>query len=91
MKKLIKPLVITVLCLIVIVAGAVYYLTPNTLEVVVVGRLTVSPELMGTGKVEGDRRIVILIVAETVSDVHFTSACPHHPAKPLVSTPFSLI
>ena len=59
MKKLIKPLVITVLCLIVIVAGAVYYLTPNTLEVVVAGRLTVSPELMGTGKVEGDRRIVI--------------------------------
>lgn len=74
MKKWIKPLVITIICLIVIVAGAVYYLTPDTLNVVVVNRLTVSPELMGVGKVEGDKRIVIYSDVAGVIEESFVQA-----------------
>ena len=52
--------------------------------------LTVDPRVIVTAS-PGDRRTVILDVAETASDAHFTSACPHRPAKPLFPTPFSLI
>ena len=59
MKKYLKPLIIGALCLMALIMAAVYYITPDTLRVVTANRMTISPELMGTGRVEGDRKIVV--------------------------------
>ena len=59
MKKYIKPVIIIAICLAAAAAGLVYFLTPDTLDVVAVDRGSVSPMLSGTGKIEGDRKVTV--------------------------------
>lgn len=59
MKKIIKRIILTVLCLTAVGGGLYYYLTPDTLEVTTVDRGTISPRLSGTGTIEGDRKLTI--------------------------------
>lgn len=59
MKKIIKAVIIIVVCLAAAVAGAVYLLTPDTMDVVVADRGSVSPTLAGIGKIEGDRKVTV--------------------------------
>ena len=54
MKKFIKPAIIIILVLGALGAGAYYYLSPDTVEVVVADKGVVSPILSGVCKIEGD-------------------------------------
>lgn len=59
MKKIIKMVIIVILILGAVGAGLYYYMMPETLKVVVADKGVVSPELSGTGKIEGDRKVKI--------------------------------
>lgn len=71
MKKIIKRIIIAVLCLAVIGGGVYYYMTPDTLVVTAVDRGTISPNVTGTGTVEGDRKITIYSDVGGVIDDRF--------------------
>lgn len=69
MKKFIKPAIIIILVLAVLGAGAYYYLSPDTVEVVVADKGVVSPILSGVGKIEGDRKVTVYSdVAGVIAD-----------------------
>ena len=59
MKKIVKPLIIILLCLAALGAGLYYYMMPEEVEVVAAEKGSVSPVLSGTGKIEGDRKVTI--------------------------------
>ncbi len=59
MKKIIIRIVAIAICVGAIVAGVVYYMTPDTLKVTMVERGTISPRLTGTGTVEGERKLTV--------------------------------
>ncbi len=73
MKKIIIRIVAAVICLGAIIAGLVYYLTPDTLKVTTVERGTISPSLTGTGIVEGDRKLTIYSDVGGVIDARFVN------------------
>ncbi|MCR5746162.1 MAG: efflux RND transporter periplasmic adaptor subunit [Lachnospiraceae bacterium] len=73
MKKIITRVVLLVLCLGVIAAGVVYYMTPDTLKVIAVEKGTISPRLTGTGIVEGDRKLTIYSDVSGVIDDRFVN------------------
>lgn len=69
MKKMIKRVLIAVLCLAAVGGGLYYYFMPDTLVVATVSRGTISPKVTGTGIVEGDRKITIYSdVGGTIDD-----------------------
>ena len=59
MKKIIKIVVIIVLAIAAAAGAAWYFLTPETLEVVLPEKGNISPVLTGVGKVEGERTITV--------------------------------
>ena len=59
MKKIVKPLIIVLLCLAAAGAGLYYFLTPETLKAVVAEKGSVTPVLSGTGKIEGDKKVTV--------------------------------
>ncbi len=73
MKKIIKRVVAIVLCLGVIVAGVVYYMTPDTLQVTTVERGMISPRLTGTGTVEGEKKLTVYSDVGGVIDDRFVN------------------
>ncbi len=71
MKKIIKAAVIIILCLAAAGAGLWYYLTPDTVSVVLADKGSVSPVLAGTGKLEGGKKLTIYSDVSGVIDERF--------------------
>ncbi len=59
MKKIVKRIILIILLLGAVAGGVIYYLTPDTVEVVAADTGDISPTLRGTGKLEGDSRITV--------------------------------
>ena len=74
MKKFIKPAVIILLCLAAAGGGVWYYLTPDTVEVVMAIQGRVSPMLSGTGKVEGEEKVTVYSSVDGIVSERFAQA-----------------
>ena len=59
MKKYVKLIIIGIAAVVLVAAGLIYYLTPDSLRVVMAKKLSIEPQLIGTGKIEGDKKLVI--------------------------------